>query len=206
MSRRRQPKVRELIRGATKQVYEPQGGRLSGFAVVIVIALSGVIFSVAPLSLGLAPASIWDDLLISFAISCWFWGLVGLLVETTRLKDLLAINREGWSSLAIATFLILPVVAIYLGLALFALPALLESIFTVIALGLCFPAALAIAATFDEFFIKPRLERITSRDSRRRAKQGRSDEIVGSIVAVAIWLLATFANLFSVLEQLLPKG
>ncbi len=205
--RRRQPKGRELIRGATKGVYEPQGSSLSGFAVVLAIALGGVIFAIAPRSLGLAPASIASDLLLSFAISLWFFGLVGLLIEVGELKALLVINQAGWRNFSITAILAAPIVAIYLGLRIFELPTLLETIFTGIALVLCFPVALGIAASLDEFYIKPRLGRIRSRAAKRRREQGseqdRSDEILGSIVAVATWLLATVANLIAILDQLL---
>jgi len=113
MSRRRPPRGRERIRGATKRVYEPQGGRLSGIAVAFAIALGGVIFSLAPISLKLAPVSYSADALLSLAISCWFWGFVGLIREINQIKSLVGINREGWRSLAITVFFATPVVGIY---------------------------------------------------------------------------------------------
>lgn len=175
---------------------------------VLAIALAGTVFAFAPSYLHLPPASVSSDLLISVALALLFWAIVGFASEIGEFGR--AFEQEGWDNLLITAVLaILPALPFALVVAIDA-PGWLESVLRILALALCLPLALGVAATLDSFFIKPRLRPAPSRSERRSggASQSRSapGAVIGGIAALVAWALSNLANLLVVLDQLFSNG
>lgn len=168
------------------------------------MALAGAVFAVAPSFLGIDSASLLSDFLISVALALLFWAVVGFASELGEFSR--AFEQEGWENLLITTVLaILPAIPFALMVILQA-TGWLEAVLKVLALALCLPLTLGVAATLDSFFIKPRLRPAPSRSERRsgNAPQSRSTPgaIIGGVAALVAWILANLANLLVVLDQL----
>lgn len=180
---------------------------MSGFGVVLAIALSGSVFAFAPTFLRLAPASYASDGLLSVALALLVLACLGLVTELIDHSSVF--QEEAWTDLGVTAVLTLPpAVPFAIAIAL-ELPAWAELLVKSIALLFCLPLALGIGATLDSFFIKPRLGPPPSRAERRSAGTTQATQasgIPGAIVALITWTLANLANLLTVTQQLFPTN
>lgn len=203
-----EPRGRGLIRTSQQAVRPAPDGGISSFGVVLAIALSGTVFGAAPSLLGLPPASVPSDLLISVALALLFWAVVDFAVEIGEFGR--AFEQEGWENLLITAVLAIPPAIPFALAVVLEAAGWLESALKALGLALCLPLALVVAATVDSFFIKPRLRPAPSRTERRAAaaQQTRSapGAVVGGIAALVAWVLSNLANLLVVTDQLFSGG
>lgn len=208
IGRGRAPGGRGLIRRSQQAVRPAPDGDISSFGVVLAIALSGTVFGVAPSFLGLPPASVASDLLISVALALLFWAVVGFAVEIGEFGR--AFEQEGWEDLLVTAALTIPPAVPFALAGVLDAAGWIEASLKSLALALCLPLALGVAATVDSFFIKPRLRPAPSRAERRAqgAQQTRPapGAVVGGIAALVAWVLSNLANLLVVLDQLFSGG
>ncbi len=169
---------------------------------VLLLTLIGVLIAFSPGYLGLAPASLISDLLMSLAVSLWFWSTVGLLVEFGELKKFFSgLNEEGWERFFIAVVFVAPAAALYGGVAVLELPWWIETACKLLSLVLAVPGAMFVAATLDSFFIKPRLWDLVKPPKGGRGKTERGS-LLGSIATTIAWVLSNTSALLLILDRL----
>jgi hypothetical protein len=185
-------------------VYNLGRGDISDLGVVLFLTLIGVVVALSPGYLGLPPASIPSDLVLSLAGSLWIWSTVGLFVYLGEIRKFISgFNEEGWENLLIAVVFLAPAAALYGGVQILELPAWIELVCKLISIVLAVLGAMFVAATLDSFFIKPRLRNLVQPKPKGRA--GRGSQLGGVATAIA-WVLSNIANLLVILDQLVPKG
>jgi hypothetical protein len=174
----------------------------------LAMALVGIVIALAPGYVGLAWASVPFDLVLSLAISFWFWSFMGFVVELSELRRFVSgINEQGWENLLYSFFFLVPASACYAAVRMFEFPNWVELLSKLAAIALCLPGALMFAASLDFFFVQPRLRRLTESRADRRSRRVGQDDIhsaLGSVATAVTWMLANAANFLVILDQLFP--
>lgn len=198
--------IRNAQQGA-QVAYDVGGQSLSGLGVALVMALIATVIAVAPGYVGLSPASVPSDLVLSLAISLWFLGATGLLIELGELRKFVSgLNEEGWENLLVAALFLVPAGAFYLGIGLVEIQAWVELPLKLVSIVLAILGAMFVGATLDSFFIKPKLREITRPKPGSKGGSRGADwrSALGSVATAIAWMLANSANLLVILDQLLP--
>lgn len=184
------------------------GENISGIGVALAMALIGTVIALSPSYVGLAWASVPFDLVLSLAVSFWFWSFMGFAVELSEIRKFVSgINEEGWENFLYASLFLVPAGAFYAGVRLFEFSVWIEMPVKLASIFLCLPGALMLAASLDFFFVQPQLKRLTqSRSDRRGRREGPRERnpALGSVATVITWMLANAANLLVILDQLFP--
>lgn len=214
ISNKRRPRGRELIRSAQqsgKIVYDLGQDSISGLGVALMMALTGLVIALSPNYLDLPTASITSDLVISLAISLWFWGVIGFFFELSELKKFISgLNEKGWENILISTLFLAPAGAFYWGVHVLEFPIWITLPLKLLSIALGIIGVLFVAAALDAFFIKPRLKALTQAKPKGLGKENQRPaerrSALGSLATATTWMLANAANLLVIIEQLVPRG
>jgi hypothetical protein len=198
MSRRRQPRGPELIRNRATQTYTvARNTDLTGIAVALFLAFAALIFAIAPRYFELAPTSVWAFLCFGGAVILWAIGLAGLVYELYLIQGSFAQTDDAWVSASIALFFGLLLIAVHLvAVVALGVTGWIEVVAKLIVIALGFLLALALAATIDDFFIKPRLGRQIP-----KAKRDARNQLIGNIAAAVLWILTVVSTALSLLDR-----
>ena len=201
MSRRGQLKGPELIRNRATKTYTVASTPLSGIAVALFLAFSALICSFAPRYFELATLSVGSVVWLVVAGILGLIGIGGLVYEIRLIRGSLIQNADAWVSASIAAFFALVVVAVHLvavvGLGLTGWLGMSARVI-VIVFGFLF--ALALAATIDDFFIKPRLG--TGRRKLTKDQRPARNQLIGNIGAVILWFLTVISTVLTLLDRI----
>ncbi len=166
------------------------------------MALIGTVFALSPGYVGLPWASVPFDLVLSLAISFWFWSLMGFIVELGEIRKFVSgINEQGWENLLYSSVFLVPAGVLFAVARFFEFPVWVELPAKLASVALCLPGALMLAASLDFFFVQPRLKNLTRP---KRKSQGERYSALGSVATAITWMLANAANLLVILDQLFP--
>lgn len=199
MNRRRAPKGPELIRNRATQTYTVASTPLTGIAVALFLAFAALICAFAPRYFELTSASIGTVLWLAAAVILGVIGVGGLVYEIRLIRGSLIQNTDAWVSAAIAVFFAFVVVAVHLvAVVALGLTGWLELTARIIVILFCFLFSLALAATIDDFFIKPRIGQGRKIPAGQRTAR---NQLIGNIGAVVLWFLTVISTALTLLDR-----
>ncbi len=186
----------------TQKAYD-FGDEISGIGVALAMGLGGVVLAISPSYLGFEWASIYFDVVLSLAISLWFWSTMGFLLELGEIKKFMSgMNEQGWEYLLASCAFLVPAGALYAVVRLVEILPLIEVPIKLASTTLAVIGTFFVAAALDFFFIQPRLKNIPK--ARSGVVNPRSG--LGSVATAITWLLANAANALVIVGQLFPGG
>lgn len=181
---------------------------LTGPAVGIGITLFAFVLAFYPSYLSLASNSIETYVFLGIAAFVFLIGFLGFLYEAYKagffetfwqlLRGLTG-NQDAWTNAAILIFFLVSIALVHF-ITIFAF-GITGIVAVAIKFALLIPwffAAIALAATIDEFFIKPRIDRketITYREKQARNKQ------IGKLGAILLWVITTLSTFLQLIDQ-----
>lgn len=188
---------RERIRNRATAEYTFINTPITGIAVGLFFAFAAMISAFAPRYLQLDNSSVWAILWLVVAIGLGLIGIAGLLYEIYLLKGSFEFASDAWVSASIAVFSALLALSVHLiAVVGLDLTGWLGAGAKLIVIAISFLFALALAATVDDFFIKPRLGKTTTRAHRQQRNQ-----FIGNVGAVIIWLLTVISTVLTLLDR-----
>jgi hypothetical protein len=197
MSKRKKPKGQSWAGSRATAEYTVSNTTLTGIAVGLALTFAAMVFAFAPRYLQLDTSSVWTVFWIAGAVILGLIGIAGLSYEIYLLKGFVKLAQDAWISASIAVFSALLALSVHLiAVVGLSLTGWLGATAKLIVIAICLLLALALAATIDDFFIKPRLGKKPTRAQRQQRNQ-----IIGSIGAVILWVLTVISTVLTLLDR-----